>query len=351
MDLVLVRRPALGPNLNSGGMAWLAVALFICLAAVAFRPAERTHFSPRPIQPEAVDPVKETVGQPSPAIKQIQTQFESSFLLERSFAILCHLFVVVGLILVGWLHFQDITAGVAAATFYLLLPYTGYFVGQIHHVLPMAFVVWAIVFYRWPTVAAVFLGLAAGTMYFPLLIAPLWVSFYWRRGAGRFAVTFVLVTLLCLAGTAFDWWIKGTLENNLDQTLALADWQPWNWKAPSSEGFWTGFHWAYRTPLFIFYATLVAMTAFWPHPKNLAHVLALSAALLIGLQLWYADQGGVYVLWYLPLLLLMIFRPNLADRRPPVIASEHDWLTGLLGHVQSLFRWLFRAPDSLMRVR
>ena len=55
-------------------------------------------------------------------------------------------------------------------------------------------------------------------------------------------------------------------------------------------------------------------------------MLALSAATLIGIQFWYADQGGVYVLWYLPLLLLVVFRPNLADRQPPTIEAETDWL-------------------------
>ena len=57
-------------------------------------------------------------------------------------------------------------------------------------------------------------------------------------------------------------------------------------------------------------------TAFWPTPKNLAHVIALSAAVLIGIQFWYAEQGGIYVLWYLPFLLVLVFRPNLLDRRP-----------------------------------
>src|SRR5436309_1809916 len=40
VDLALVRRPALGPNLNSGGLAWLGAALFICLVSVAARQYE-----------------------------------------------------------------------------------------------------------------------------------------------------------------------------------------------------------------------------------------------------------------------------------------------------------------------
>src|SRR5437868_6999947 len=37
LDLALVRRPALTPNLNLPGLLWLAAALFICLTAVALR--------------------------------------------------------------------------------------------------------------------------------------------------------------------------------------------------------------------------------------------------------------------------------------------------------------------------
>src|SRR5262249_48473109 len=46
LDLVLVRRPALSPNLNFGGLAWLGGALFICLATVAFRHGDRTGSTP-----------------------------------------------------------------------------------------------------------------------------------------------------------------------------------------------------------------------------------------------------------------------------------------------------------------
>ncbi len=37
LDLVLVRRPALSPNLNLAGLVWLAGALFVSLVAVAVR--------------------------------------------------------------------------------------------------------------------------------------------------------------------------------------------------------------------------------------------------------------------------------------------------------------------------
>jgi hypothetical protein len=94
----------------------------------------------------------------------------------------------------------------------------------------------------------------------------------------------------------------------------------------------------------------VLTTAFWPAPKNLAHVLALSAAVLIGIQFWYADQGGVYILWYLPLLLLLVFRPNLSDRTPPPLDPETDWLARLGRLLGRQFSRFLKFPEPLARV-
>ncbi|HKB40516.1 MAG TPA: hypothetical protein VKD72_29090 [Gemmataceae bacterium] len=345
LDLTLVRRPALSPNLSSGGLAWLALALFVCLAAVAFRPTA---------EPEPVGKVSEVLDQAEKGAKGIlehQTALNGSAEIDwdywfgRAVAVLCHLSIVGGLVYIGWRHFQDLHIGIAAATFYLLLPYTAYHAGQWHHVWPMALAVWAVALYRRPTLAGLLLGLAAGTVYFPLLMFPVWCGFYGRRGAGRFSGAFILAGGLCLAVIGFIKWQAGELPRSMEQALSLADWAPWILPKEDTQGFWTGvdWAWAYRIPVFILYLALLITTAFWPSPKNLAHLLALSTALLIGIQFWYAEQGGVYVSWYLPLLLLMVFRPNLNDRRPLPIPRETDWLL-------RLGRWLRRLALRLLRI-
>jgi hypothetical protein len=259
---------------------------------------------------------------------------------------------VIGLVVIGRLHFQDSAAGMAAATFYLMLPYTGQFVGQWHHVWPMAVMVWAVAAYRKPTLAGLFLGLTAGVVFFPALVLPVWMSFYRGRGLGRFTAAFVVAAGLSLATFGTILWLSGDLTTILNETLSLPDWQPWHAaSAGKLQGLWTGVHWAYRMPVFIIYVAFLLATAFWPTPKNLAHVIALSAAVLIGLQLWYADQGGVYVLWYLPFLLLLVFRPNLSDRRPALIVPETDWVMRCrraLGRAAAL---LFMIPEPLTRAR
>jgi hypothetical protein len=355
-DLALEGRPALQPNLNLSGLAWLAGALFVCLVAVAIRHQEGA---------------PQTVGRGSAALEQAQHQlealvdqrtnaaevipgFDTQVWVRCTLAVICHLAVVVGLVFIGRRHYQDGHAGMAMATFYLLLPYTAIHVGQIHHVLPSALLIWAVAAYRWPVLSGVLLGLAAGGVYFPALVFPVWLSFYWRRGMGRFAGAFFLAAGLTLAVTCTVLWFQGDLRQSLRALLALSDWQPW--KTPTTEGFWlwihgTGVHWAYRIPVFIAYLAFGLTTGFWPSPKNLAHLLALSAAALIGIQFWYADQGGVYVLWYLPLLLLLAFRPNLADRRPRVIVTETDWLSRFGRAIGRAAIRLVRGPEPLARIR
>jgi hypothetical protein len=64
------------------------------------------------------------------------------------------------------------------------------------------------------------------------------------------------------------------------------------------------------------YLALVMVTMIWPAKKNLAELIALSAALLVASQFWYLDKGGTLVMLYLPLAIAMMFRPTLTIRRP-----------------------------------
>jgi hypothetical protein len=179
-------------------------------------------------------------------------------------------------------------------------------------------------------------------------VFPVWLSFYRGRGAGRFASSFVLAAGISLAAIACVLLIREELQTHLRSVWQLADWQAW--KAPMTDSFWLGIPWAYRLPVFVVYFAFVITTAFWPMPRNLAHVLALSAAALIGIQFWYADQGGVYVLWYLPLLLLLVFRPNLADRQPPALPPESGRVaTASQAVVRAAIR-IVRGPEPLTRV-
>jgi hypothetical protein len=224
----------------------------------------------------------------------------------------------------------------SAATFYLLLPYTFLLlpdsqvgVGRWDHAWPMALMLWTVFTYRRPVLAGAFLGLAAGTAPFLLFVLPAWLSFYRYRGATRFLVSFLLFAGLGVAVLAFLVWLyqAGSPPAPYVDWLRLAG-RLWMEPPGSVPGVWQGDYAAYRVPVFIASLALVVTSALWPNPKNLAEVIALSAACLIGVQFWHADRGGVHILWFLPLLLLLAFRPNLSSAQPAAPVGD-DWLARL----------------------
>lgn len=317
-DLGLEKRPMLPPNINTAGMVCLAVSMFICLGVTAIRRnADASGDGGKgPIALTKVSDGAVAVVSFQSGVTSLELN-DPKFWVERGVSISAHLLVTLGLLLIGMRTYGDSLTGIAMACLYLLLPCTGYQVSLIHHVWPALFFLGAILWFRQPLVAGILLGIAAGSVFFPVLLFPLWFGFYRGRGTGRFTLGFVTSLILSLGITGAILSLTGDLNQHLRVALSLSDWQAW--KAPKTESIWRGSHWAYRLPVFIAYMAFIILTAFWPRPRHLGHVIAQSAAVVIGVQFWYADQGGIYLLWYIPLLLLMVFRPNLSDVRPPEI--------------------------------
>ena len=319
VDLALVRRPVMSPNLNTTGLGWLGLALAFCLTAVVYRPSsDSVVAAPIGARPIAIEQLQDrataVVRQTQNGLGQTPT-VDLRFWVQRSLAIGCHLAVVVGLFMIGLRHFQDLTTAMALGTLYLLLPYTAFHIAQLHLVWPAAFVTWAIYCYRRPVLSGWLLGLAGGSSFVTLLLFPLWVGFYSKRGAGRFAIAFLTTVGVSLGVLALALSWEGLLPANYLSDY-LPDWIPW--KQSGSESVWTGLHGAYRLPIFVLYVAFLAVVTIWPTPKNLSHLVSQSAAVLIGVQFWHADRGGFYILWYLPLILLMVFRPTLTAHEPPI---------------------------------
>ncbi len=234
--------------------------------------------------------------------------------LARFMAILAHLAVISGLICFGYYHMGDLHLGLAMATLYSLLPCTTYEVGRVNHVLPSALIVWAFVSYRRVLVAGALLGLACGTLFFPIFLLPLWTAFYGRRGWMQFLLAVGGVTLAMIAGL---WLLTGPMGVSPESDLGFIDWTKLRFNATEPTGFWSLFPAVYRIPAFVTFLTMVTGLAVWPRHKDLATLMASSAAIIIATQLWYPQQGSVYVLWYLPIYLMVVFRPPLHHSAAP----------------------------------
>jgi hypothetical protein len=232
--------------------------------------------------------------------------------MTRAAAILAHLAIVAGMVWIGYRHFDNVQTGVAAATLYLLSFYTSQLTSQVDHVVPAALLVWVVACYRMPLLAGILLGLAAGLIYYPLFLLPLWCSFYWRRGLWRFVCGVALALLVLAASFALKWHDFGTFLTQVERMVG--------WRNPlevNPSGFWHCFNsafLAFRIPVLALFVTICTGMIFWPAQKNLGTLLSCSAAVMLATQFWHANQGGLCMAWFLPLLILTIFRPNLEDR-------------------------------------
>jgi len=326
-DPVLQRRPQLGQNLNSGGLIFLCAAAFVFLSTKAITdtlPGSTTvtvQTADAMLNRISVPHPPEMKGEPAPgpAATLIAAPVEFVFeeLTARILSILTHGAVVAGLIVAGKKLFGDLQLGLAAATLYMLLPGTAYDVGKFNHVLPAALIVWAIVFYRRPIVSGVFLGLACGAMFFPVFLLPLWFAFYGWRGSLKFGVALAAVALVLVGSLALTSLDGPTFVNKI---LGSIDLEVLAFRSDSQmQGFWKEAEYlsVYRLPVIALYCIQLVVLTWFPRQKNVEHLLAHSAAIIISTQFWYTQQGGVYVLWYLPMFLMVVFRPRLLHLLPP----------------------------------
>lgn len=324
-DWTLTRRPRMEQNLNPAGMA------FLCAAAMMFQTTKIVTEAPdagavqsvrksvdllkrHDTSEEATVPeeVNEVAG---PAVRLLATPVlplmgGAEIAAARAMAFLSHLAVLFGLIAVGRWHFGDTNLGLAMGTLYLLLPVTAYDVTKVNHLLPAALIVWAVAAHRNPTISGGLLGLACGTLFFPIFLLPIWISFYWKRGAMKFATALVLTGAVLLGSLVLT---SADTHSLTRQMIGSIDWSVLKFHADDGVGFWSLYNPAYRIPVFATFMVLLVSLSIWPLKKNLETLLASSAAIIVATQFWYPDQGGIYVLWYLPLMLVVTFRPRLAN--------------------------------------
>ena len=220
-----------------------------------------------------------------------------------------HLMVVLGLLFIGHAHFGNIRVGIAAATLYLLHPYTNQMLGRIDHFVPAMFLVWAVVFYRRPFWSGLLIGFAATLVFYPIFLIPLWCGFYWKRGWIRFlcgvgiCYAVFLFHLFTAAPSFSSFGLQ--LTNLLGRGCFVLD---------HSSGIWGLWQLFYRIPVIALFMVISFGMLIWPTHKHLATLVGCSTIIMLSTQFWQSYQGGLYIGWYLPLLILTIFRPNLEDR-------------------------------------
>ncbi|MFN8742237.1 MAG: hypothetical protein ACK5YR_20095 [Pirellula sp.] len=312
LDTSIVRRPMLDPNLSSGGMLFLGVSMLVYLLVnVALsKPSEPLKQGPSAgpgyilmAALPSITTVHDTEmhadgeGRPKPSGFKL--------LVARSLAIGANLVMVLAIVAIGYWHFGNFKTGVGVATFYLLLPYTLHMTGRVDHVLPSALLLLAVLLYRQPFAAGLCIGCAAGVVYYPFSLLPLWCSFYWQRGirrfTGGFAVSIGTLVVVMIAMHPND------ILQHLGYMFGVKQ-----IAMTGMDGIWgLGWNPMMRIPLILLFVLLSVSFVAWPPQKSLSTLMSCSAALMAATQCWHGFGGGLYLAWFLPLALLTIFRPNL----------------------------------------
>jgi hypothetical protein len=344
-DTAIVRRPLLEPNLNSGGMLFIGISLILFLVIniamsqpspgdsnrasglgpgnVLLRSIPRIETMQAP-QASDVDHSKSTSTAPGADVADASSNEKSlpapnnatlpavaakevrrNLWIPKILAIASNLILIASIVGIGYWHFGSFNTGVGTATLYLLLPYTAHTAGNVAHVVPGALLLLALLMYRQPLLAGIFLGCAAGVVYYPFYLLPLWCSFYWQRGIQRFALGFAISIVSLVIAMALLY------QNNFLQHLGYM----FGIKQVEMQdlyGVWgLGWHPIARIPIIVVYIILSMSFVVWPAQKNLATLMSCSAGLLAAAQFWHGFGGGLFLAWFLPFAILTIFRPNL----------------------------------------
>lgn len=313
LDAFMVRRPLLDPNLSVGGLTFLGIALYAFLMANVITGApdradvvgslRAAHLRDLAASDDDLNTLKThgpgfpllfflphisthtlmgAEGQQETLVANGRDERPEAVPLvhvvtARVVAILAQLAIVLGMVLVGMRHFDNTKTGVAAAILYLLLPYTAMWTGSVTHALPGALLVWAVVLYRRPLLAGAMIGLAFGTIYYPVFLLPLWIGFYWHRGLWRFLIGVVAMVALLVVALAL-------VTTDIAMFLASAQ-QMFGLRVPAMDdlsGAWQFWNPIYRIPILAAHVGLSLSMALWPAPKNLGTLLSYSAAVMLG---------------------------------------------------------------------
>lgn len=301
-----------------------AVAALPGTATAASAPAKPTGTAPETppfvATPEDIAAEEATAGKTSVAtalpgtvggakIAAARTPFLQGNRWGRIVGVLAHFGIAAGLIVLGTVHFKNVATGIGTAVLFLLLPGTALMLDRIDHAVPALCVLWALIAYRHPWAVGMWIGLGTALVYYPIFLLPLWTGFYWAGGNHRFWSFW--------AGTTFGVMLLAGLIFGFDATARTIP-LTFGWislEAAEWNGLWgPTFVPAYRLPVQAAFAALCGSLALWPVSKNLGTMLSGSAAVMLMTQFWHPVGGGAYFTWYVPLLLAVVFRPNLQDR-------------------------------------
>ena len=176
-----------------------------------------------------------------------------------------------------------------------------------------------------------FLALSGWTKFASFVVAPLWLTYpeLRRPRLGRFAAGFVLATVAAFSILLFEPSLGHALRVFWDRTV----WTQVTRHSPFSLWDWHQYHASGIPDLHVEQRVLVGVlavgaiaAAFLPRRKSPLQLAALTAALLVGLQLVLTYWIYLYIPWFFPFAAFVVLAPAVVRAGPAAepLDDEHD---------------------------
>ena len=243
----------------------------------------------------------------------------------RVVAFLFHVLTAVALVGIGRKHLGSTRTGWMLMVAYLLLAPNLEYLLHASKRAPAAFVMLAFWAFPSPIGSAVLLGLGTAAYWFPVFLVPLWLSAFRGRGAWRFGITYAAAGVVFLGLVL---WGPGRADARLrtvfEATAHAEEGVAGNWdRYADVEGFWgplvrldSRCGWL-RVGITVAFLAFCLVLWAWPRARRPLALAGLTAAVVVGTQIWKSNQTGEYIGWYLPILLVALFGRRAAAVTPP----------------------------------
>ena len=215
---------------------------------------------------------------------------------------------ILGLLVAGW-RLAGRRLGLTLAIGWAAFPFTAFTLSSnSNDALVAAAVAWGLVFAARPLGRGLMLGLGIAAKIVPVILVPLWARHPFPkaepRAGGRRLVRYLLG--LAIAGLLTGWVL---LLNGLDGVTAFwsrtIGYQSGRDSPFSIWGQYPGLSWLHLAVMAAVVLGAVAVLR-WPRGIDLVQWAALSAAVLIGLELTLTHWFYLYIPWFLPLVLFVV---------------------------------------------
>ena len=229
-------------------------------------------------------------------------------------AIAFDLLAMLGLALVGFRFGRGRLAATLAFA-WAAYPFTAYALdANTNDAIMPVFLIWGFWLVSSPWARGAAVGLAGWTKFGALPLAPLWATYpsYRLRSLVRFAIAFVAASLVALAVVLLEPSLWSALRTFWDRTLVYqferhSPFSLWDWGQYHAKGIPDLA--AAKPALDLLALGLALVAAFYPRRKGPVELAALTAAVLVAVQLPLTHWFYLYLPWVFPFVMLWLLLP------------------------------------------